>query len=218
MMAGMRSAGARLRAVMVALALAGCGDIPNGPRPVALFDGVTLAGWTGFSADPAIPWQNVWTALGGTVRCAGMPFGYLRTEETFRNFVLTLELRHLTEGNGGVFVRMQAPDKIWPRAIEAQGQSGQLGDLWNLDDYPMTTDPARTEGPRTVRLAPEVPERDAGEWNHYRIALDRDRLELEVNGVLQNRAEQVAELDGFIALQSEGARYEFRNVVLRPLE
>jgi hypothetical protein len=201
-----------------AAAAAGCGgDGAGGAPSVPLFDGVGFAGWTGVSADPAVRWQDVWSVVGGRVRCAGEPWGYIRTERTYRNFVLRLRIRHLAPGNGGVFLRVQAPDKVWPRAIEAQGLSGALGDIWNLDGYPMVTDPARTEGARTARIHADGPENDVGLWNDYRIALQGDRLELEVNGVVQNRATEVAELDGFIALQSEGARYEIGDVVLTPL-
>jgi hypothetical protein len=81
----------------------------------------------------------------------------------------------------------------------------------------MTVAPARTSGRRTEKLEPcnEVPQ---GEWNHYKITLDRGELHLEVNGVLQNTASWVERVPGHIGLQSEGSRIQFRNVVLRKLE
>jgi hypothetical protein len=199
-------------ALAVGLCLPACAD---SGRP--LFNGRDLDDWVWVSADPLVEKSEVFSVVDGNIRCAGAPFGYLRTEERFTSFVLTLQIRHLTEGNGGVFVRVQAPDKIWPRAIEAQGQSGALGDIWNLDDFPMETEPARTNGANTARLFPELPERPLGEWNDYRIVLDGEQLTLEVNGVTQNRATRCAPLPGWVALQSEGATYEFRNIVLHPL-
>ena len=81
----------------------------------------------------------------------------------------------------------------------------------------MHIDPARTSGRRTEKLEPcnEVAQ---GEWNHYKITLDRGELRLEVNGLLQNTASWVERVAGHICLQSEGSRIQFRNVVLRPLE
>jgi len=139
-------------ALAVGLCLPACAD---SGRP--LFNGRDLDDWVWVSADPLVEKSEVFSVVDGNIRCAGAPFGYLRTEERFTSFVLTLQIRHLTEGNGGVFVRVQAPDKIWPRAIEAQGQSGALGDIWNLDDFPMETEPARTNGANTARLFPSCP-------------------------------------------------------------
>lgn len=43
-------------------------------------------------------------------------------------------------------------------------------------------------------------------------------MTLRVNGVEQNRATKIGATDGHIALQSESAAIEFRNVKLTPLE
>lgn len=216
------AAGAGADLAAMAAEVSGAPEAPaaeaGGPPLVSLFNGRDLAGWVWVSAEPAAPREQVFSVVGGNLRCAGAPWGYLRTERQFTSFVLTLQLRHLKAGNGGVFLRVQGPDKIWPRAIEAQGQSGALGDIWNLDGFPMETDPARTTGGHTARLRPDAAERPLGEWNDYKITLAGELLTLEVNGVLQNEARKCAVLPGFIALQSEGAEYEFRDIVLRPLE
>jgi hypothetical protein len=186
------------------------------PPPIALFNGVDLNGWTWVSSDPAARKEDVFQVTGGAIHCAGDPPGYLRTEAAFTSFALTLKVRHLKPGNGGVFLRVQPPDRVWPRAIEVQGQSGAIGELWDLEGFPLETDPARTSGPQVMRLHPEVPERPLGEWNELEIVLDREDLRVTVNGTLQNEAHRCAVLPGAIALQSEGAEYEFRDLVLRP--
>ena len=126
-----------------------------------------------------------------------------------------MRIRQLKPGNGGVFLRVQPPDKVWPQAIEVQGQSGALGELWNLDGFPLETDPARTQARQVLRLRPEVPEGLTGEWNELEIVLDREELTVTVNGVLQNQAHRCAVLPGAIAL---GAEYEFRDLLLRALD
>jgi len=189
-----------------------------GPEQV-LFDGRSLAGWTHHLADPAARPEDVWSVEGGTLVCRGRPAGYLRTEAGYRNFELTLEWRFdpaQGPGNSGVLLRCRPPDKVWPRSIEAQLQHTNAGDLWNIDAFPMAVDLGRTEGRRTARGRP-CSERPLGEWNRYRIRLDRDRLTVEVNGVLQNDASWCEELAGPIALQSEGAWIQFRDIRLREI-
>ncbi|HEV8111455.1 MAG TPA: PVC-type heme-binding CxxCH protein [Planctomycetota bacterium] len=186
----------------------------------ALFDGKDLAGWTFFLEDPNAKMEDVWSVKDGVLRCKGRPIGYLRTTEDFTSFVLTVDWRFdpaQGAGNSGVLLRMTGADKVWPRSVEAQLNSGDAGDIWNIDAVPAQVDPARTQGRRTVKLAPSS-EKPLGEWNRYVITLDGGELTLEVNGVKQNEAQWVEEIPGKICLQSEGAAIEFRKVEIVPIE
>lgn len=189
---------------------------PKFGPPIALFDGKSLAGWTEFV--PGGKATPTFTVRDGVIACVGQPAGYLHTQRTYTNFELTLEWRVAPSqpGNSGVLLRVQAPHKVWPRAIEAQLNTGDAGDIWNIDEFRMTTDPARTRGRHTVKLLPST-ERPLGEWNRYRIRLDHGRCTLEVNGMVQNVAHWCEELPGVIALQSEGAAIEFRGIELREI-
>jgi hypothetical protein len=152
--------------------------------------------------------------------CEGKPAGYIATTKSYTSFELTLDWRFDAEkgaGNSGVLMRVQNPDKVWPRSVEAQLQSGNAGDIWNIDDFDMKTAPARTKGRWTGKMKPSN-EKPLGEWNSYRIVLDGGKLEMWVNGELQNSATDVQLLPGRIALQSEGAHIEFRNIRLKPLD
>jgi hypothetical protein len=193
---------------------------PAAPMPgqVALFNGKDLSGWTAFVPDAAkanIKPESVWSVRDGVLVCAGKPVGYIRTEKAYTNFVLKLEWRWpegKQPGNSGVLVRVQQPDNVWPKSVEAQLQSGSAGDFWNIGDFQMTTDPKRTNGRNTKKvLAAENP---VGQWNRYEIIVDKGEVTLFVNGELVNQASGVAEVPGFIALQSEGAEIHFRNVHL----
>jgi hypothetical protein len=177
-----------------------------------LFNGKDLSGWT-FSSDEM---KGTWSVRDGVLVDKGSPAGYIRTTEDYTNYVLRLQLRHVTAGNGGVLLRMVGPDKVWPRSIEAQGQSGSLGDIWNIDEFPMKTDPSRTSGRHTRKMHPSN-EKPLGEWNEYEITLDGGNLEIRVNGLVQNTATECWEVPGKICLQSEGAHMEFRNIVLIPI-
>lgn len=182
-----------------------------------LFDGESLDGWTCYSEDPSVPAASVWTARDGELHCSGRPVGYLRTDRTFTDFELELEWRfdpELGAGNSGVLLRLIEEDKVWPRSIEAQLHSGNAGDIWNIGEFPMQVAAERTSGRRTVRSQPSS-EKPLGEWNQYAIRLIGGRLELRVNGVLQNAAGWCKRVPGHIALQSEGAAIQFRDIRLR---
>ena len=182
-------------------------------EPVELFNGQDLTGWT------EIECAGIWTAQAGRLHCPGQPIGYLRTEQEYTNFVLTLEWRTPTgnpPGNSGVLLRMTGKDQVWPDSIEAQLQSGHAGDIWNIGQFPMQVARERTEGRRTQKSHPSN-EQPLGRWNRYEIILHHGDLRLSVNGLVQNQASFCEERAGKLGLQSEGAAIEFRNIVLRPI-
>jgi hypothetical protein len=179
---------------------------------IRLFNGKDLTGW-GFSSDNQ---KEAWSVNEGILATRGNPVGYLMTEKEFTNYVLRLQLRHLGTGNGGVLLRVTGPDKVWPKSIEAQGQFNAMGDIWNIDEFPMKVDPARTNGRHTRKLHP-TNEKPVGQWNDYEIYLNKGDLRLVVNRLLQNFAAECQEIPGRIALQSEGSPVEFRNIVLIPI-
>lgn len=219
-------------AVALAIPQGAPGQAPAAPAPkppaaaapaagewVKLFNGTNLDGWKPFlpeaGADPA----KVWSVKDGVLACTGNPVGYIATVADYTSFELELEWRFDPSkgaGNSGVLLRVQQPDKVWPTSVEAQLHSRNAGDIWNIGEFPMKTDPARTNGRRTEK-AKESNEKPLGEWNRYRIVLDGGTLSLYVNGELQNQATDVAVKPGRIGLQSEGAYIEFRDIRIRPL-
>ncbi|MFT5434535.1 MAG: putative membrane-bound dehydrogenase-like protein [Myxococcota bacterium] len=196
------------------------GGTPEFGTREVLFDGTDMSAWSYHLNDPAKSQSDVWSIEeGGVLRCKGSPAGYIYTKQEYENFELELDWRfdpQLGAGNSGVLLRVVGEHKVWPKSIEAQLQSGSAGDIWNIDEVVMLVDPGRTRGRRTQKRAPSS-EKPLGEWNHYRILMDAGKLELHVNGVLQNEARWCEELAGHIALQSEGAEIQFRNVSVRPV-
>jgi len=189
------------------------------PGEVTLFDGSGLRGWT-HHLEPAGPINETWSVSDGILVCSGNPAGYIRTEQDFINYVLKLEWRFSPvtrqAGNSGVLLRMVGPDKVWPKSVEAQLHSQNAGDFWNIDEFQMTTDPARTNGRNTRKLA--MAENPVGEWNEYEIIVDGPTITLFVNGWKVNEAWDVAVVPGKIGLQSEGAEIHFRHVRLAPIQ
>ncbi len=191
---------------------------PKPERERDLFDHESLAGWTCFLLDGG-KLEDVWSVTDdGVLVCKGNPIGYLRTTEDFTNYTLRVRWRFDPEkgaGNSGVLLRMIGEDKVWPRSIEAQLQSGAAGDFWNIDEFPMQVDPTRTNGRNTRRLATN--EKPLGEWNEYQITVWHGHVVLRVNGKLLNQAWDCMEVPGKICLQSEGAEIHFADVKLMPL-
>ena len=184
----------------------------NYGKAVRLFNGESLDGWVP-SSDKC---KETFGVSGGVITNTGRPAGYLRTTADYTNYTLHLQLRHIKGGNSGVLLRMVGDDKVWPKSIEAQGQSGSMGDIWNIDKVKMTVAADRTSG-RHTRKVHLSNERPIGEWNDYAMTLDGGDLEIKVNNLLQNTATEVEEAGGKICLQSEGSPKEFRNIVLVPI-
>ncbi|MBU0639387.1 MAG: DUF1080 domain-containing protein [Planctomycetes bacterium] len=189
------------------------------PGEVRLFNGRDLSGWTAHLEDNGRP-EDAWSVSDGVLICKGRPIGYIRTEADYTNYVLKLEWRFnpVTKqaGNSGVLLRLCGADKVWPRSVEAQLQSGNAGDFWNIDKFVMKVDPARTNGRNTKKT--HFAEQPIGEWNEYEIIVDHTEIRLYVNGELLNRAWDVEEIPGKIGLQSEGAEIHFRNIRLGPID
>ena len=195
-------------------------DVPV-PGQVNLFNGKDLTGWTAVVPDLAAKNEDQskpWTVKDGALCCAGKPGGYIRTNEKYTNFVFRCQWRFdptKGAGNSGVLLRTNGEDKVWPRSIEAQLQSGAAGDFWNIDSMKMTVPADRTKGRNTKRTGNA--ERPLGQWNEYEIICQRGSVKLYVNGELLNEATDAEETPGYICLQSEGSYIEFRDIRIVPL-
>ncbi|MFT7516244.1 MAG: putative membrane-bound dehydrogenase-like protein [Myxococcota bacterium] len=171
----------------------------------------------GFQLPEGTDYRDVWSIEDDVLKCKGQPIGYLYTKRLYTDFELEFDWRGVPEfgpGNSGALLRVQLPHKVWPRSIEAQLMSNNAGDIWNIDDFALLVDSDRTSGRRTENMLPDN-EKPLGEWNHYRVLMHGSELTLEVNGEVQNRASWCERIPGVIALQSEGAVIEFRNLILR---
>lgn len=188
------------------------------PNQTALYNGKDLTGWVAIVPDAVkqnIKPESVWSVdENGILICKGNPGGYIRTDKKYTNYVLRVTWRFnpVTKkaGNSGVLLRMVGEDKVWPKSVEAQLQSGSAGDFWNIDNYQMTADPARTKGRNTKHT--HAAEREVGQWNQYEIVVNKGDISLYVNGELLNSATNVEENAGYICLQSEGAEIQFKSV------
>ena len=179
-----------------------------------LFNGSNLDGWVLF-ADPAsdTPVEDIYSVKDGNIYVAGLPFGYMRTQEKLSDCTLHVEWRWVGEGtNSGIFVHVQDGDKLWPDAIECQLCSGKAGDYVMLGGSKIEEIECIGEFPVKVRNGNH--EKEAGEWNEADIVMEGRKITVYINGELQNEC-TCDSTDGYVALQSEGGPIEFRNIYVK---
>lgn len=198
---------------------------------VSMFNGRDLSGWTNINCAP-----ETWSVRDGMIVCTGKPTGGLRTTRHYENFVLELEWRHLTSGgNSGVFVwgsPINAPGVPFLRGIEVQAldhgyaveyerKNGKKSDSFTVhgDVFPIhgaTMKPiGRTNGRRG--FPSEERSKPSPEWNHYKIVANNGSIRLHVNGKEVSGGDDCNYRRGYLALESEGAPVEFRNIRIKEL-
>lgn len=208
----------------------------SNPQPdrdgfVSMFNGRDLSGWINANCAP-----ETWSVRDGKIHCTGKPVGGLRTTRHYENFILELEWRHLTSGgNSGVFVwgtPINAPGVPFLRGIEVQALDHGFAAQWERkngrkpdgftthgDVFPIhgatMTPIGRTNGKRG--FPSEDRSKPSPEWNHYRIVANNGSIRLHVNGKEVSGGDNCVYRKGYLALESEGAPVEFRNIRIKEL-
>ena len=182
---------------------------------IQLFNGKDLSNWVFKLKDPSVDPETVFNVRDGVIHIKGDPFGYMRTKNSYSDYKLHVEWRWPVEAsNSGVFVHAQTPDTIWLKTIECQLGAGNAGDFVCMNGASMNE---RKGNSRMVRKMAASSEKPVGEWNIMEVTCKANTIEVNVNGVLQNKATGISDSKGYICLQSEGKDVEFRNVFLTKL-
>ncbi len=162
------------------------------------------------------------------------PFGYISTEDHYRNYHLTLEYkwgpekfspRNNQKRDSGLLYHAVGPDVVWTTDVETQIQEGDTGDFFFLGENPNAAPGSlgSSEGTVTVNAAgdryePGGETLDTGggltklktvdsltDWNRVEVILERDNVTVIVNGVVVNRATNLRRVqDGLIIPLKEG--------------
>jgi hypothetical protein len=190
----------------------------------SLFNGKDLEGWTIFVDDPSVVPEEFFYVRDGVIETTGIPNGYLRTVKSYADFHLHVEWRYPDEPvNSGIFVHTSGPDLLWPAHYQGQLKHGFAGDfiVHGVGEVATIRDTVYTSSKEVKPVIPkEHPsnENPAGEWNSYDIICKGNRVELRVNGLLQNVATGCSLTGGNIGLQAEGSRIQFRNLWIEPIK
>lgn len=194
-------------------------------KNIELFNGENLDNWNivvdSEDGEPA----DLFYVKDGVLNTTGIPHGYIRTKESYSNYKLHLEWRWTEDpSNSGVLINVQGKEMIFPKCIECQLWDGKAGDIVLMgkgtsitikdSTYMVTSEENRY---LVIPKFEESSEKTAGEWNVYDITSKDGNIEVIVNGVLQNVGSGMTLTEGNIALQSEGAPMQFRNIFLQPL-
>jgi hypothetical protein len=174
-------------------------------QEIDLFNGSDLTGWTIYGTEK-------WYVEDGLLVCESGPdkgYGYLATDQYYRDFELTLEFLQESDGNSGVFVRS---------TVEGTKVSG-----WQVEVAPPGHDTGgvyESYG-RGWLIKPEAgkPDVKMGEWNTLKIRMDGDHLTSWLNGVemVTLTDAKIGEGEGSIALQIHdggGIKVKWRNIRL----
>jgi Domain of Unknown Function (DUF1080) len=198
---------------------------------VSMFNGRDLSGWTNINCAP-----ETWTVKDGNIHCTGRPVGALRTLRQYENFIIEAEWRHLSSGgNSGMFMwgtAISAPGVPFLRGIEVQVLDHGYAEQWEKENgkksdwftthgdvFPIHGATMKPHGPhRGDRSFPtEERSKRSPEWNHYRVVASNGVLRLSVNGKEVSGGSECNYRKGYLALESEGAPVEFRNLRIKEL-
>ena len=172
----------------------------------ALFNGRNLDGWEIVNDGQFSVEDGVLKVNRGT--------GWLRSADTFGDFVLTMEFRFLEEGaNSGIFVRTgptsNDDENGWPdNGYQVQCMDTLTGTpLAHLIPYgaPPFEDHSDIEALKRAY-------RPAGEWHTYEIKAEGENLWVHLNGVLITTATSIKNATGHIGIQGERGLLEFRKI------
>jgi hypothetical protein len=205
------------------LLIAGCKSTPaQTTSQIELFNGKNFDGWTFCMKTNADPMQT-WSVSDGVMHCTGKPFGYARTTQSYHDYKLTCVWRFVKldpnpkVNNSGIFVHINLPDVVFPKAVQCQGLYQHQGDLIleggaGADGYPV--------GPKNVTIPQIGPQNEnpAGQWNTNQVVCDGSNIGLFVNGKAMNQVTGCNLTSGYIGIQSEGGDIEISKMSVEPLK
>jgi hypothetical protein len=164
---------------------------------ITLLDGSSLDGWIR-SGDAN------WSLGDGGVE-ANSGNGHLITENSYSDFVLTLEFWVDDPANSGVFIRCADPDAISPDSC------------YEVNIYDQRADPIYRTGGIVNFAAPSAQIDAGGQWNTYEIRAEGTRLLITLNGTVTVDMEDSTYAEGPLTLQYGSGVVKFRNVQIQPL-
>jgi opacity protein-like surface antigen len=151
-------------------------------------------------ATPTPAGGSHWEVVDGLLIACGEPTGYLTSDRSYMNFVLSIEFKCAAETNSGVFVRSPQETGGYEVQIWRQQPAG-----YNTGAIVGTAKTARAYAFK------------AGQWNRYQITADGDDLIVELNGETTLDVHDAKFPEGQIRLQYQQFPIAFRNIKIRSL-
>lgn len=181
--------------------------------------GAGLDGWSRVTIPPGgeLSEKSQWSLdpATGVLTCQGDgPHEWLRLDQVLTDFVLHVEWKFTPVAgkkgyNSGVYFRNSSDGKMWHQAQCGDASGGYLfGETLSM--YAL----------KPFNLKEEVKEqrvKPAGEWNTIEITCKGRQITLWVNGAVTNTWRGCQVPRGYLGLEAEGWRTEFRNVRVKLL-
>ena len=170
----------------------------------SLFNGKDLDGWTAYGTEK-------WYVEDGLLISESGPdaqYGYLATNEHYKDFEVTLEFLQEADGNSGVFIRSTIEGtKVSGWQVEVAPQGKHTGGVYESygRGWLIKPDP---EKEKVLKV---------GAWNTLKIRVSGDQLTSWLNGteMVSITDEKIGAGEGSIALQIHdggGIRVKWRNI------
>lgn len=194
---------------------------PAGWTDLLAEGGPELKGWTRTTHHPTdkLSPKSQWSfdPSTGILTCQGNGgHDWLRWDKELGDFVYHVEWKFtpLTAGkkgyNSGLYVRNSGDARVWHQA--------QIGG--GPDAFLFGVSPAGDVMKRFLIIKKEEAAkrvRPAGEWNTFEVTCKGKDVTLWVNGEVVSEWQDCEVSKGFVGLEAEGYRIEFRNVKVKPL-
>ena len=167
-------------AIALLLSLAG-GSVCQAQKPIELFNGRNLRNWIPYLQSASQDAKEEIHVHNGVLWLSGQ-YGYLRSEEQYENYKLTVEWRWPdTLSNSGIFLHSQPDLKIWPENFECQLQAGNAGDIYLSGEITCHQYDGKTK-PAIITKQNPSSEKPQGEWNQAEITCTGDTITIYING------------------------------------
>lgn len=175
----------------------------------SLFNGKDLEGWTIYGTEK-------WYVEDGLMVCESGPdkgYGYLGTNDYYKNFELTLEFKQGADGNSGVFFRSTIDGtKITGWQAEVAPPGKDTGGIYESYGRGWLIKPD-AEKDKALKF---------GEWNEMKIRVEGEKVTTWINGteMITLNDEKIGAANGSIALQIHdggGIKVYWRNINVKML-
>lgn len=175
-----------------------------------IFNGKDLTGWTAHGTEK-------WYVEEGNLICESGPdkqYGYLSTDKSYKNFVLTLEFKQEANGNSGVFFRSSISGvKISGWQVEVAPLNNHTGGIYESYGRGWLIQPKK-EDEQKLKV---------GEWNKMKIVVNGEEVHTYLNGyeMVYIKDAKIGAGNGFIALQIHdggGIKVRWRNIKIKELQ
>ncbi|KPM47987.1 3-keto-disaccharide hydrolase [Jiulongibacter sediminis] len=195
--------------LLVLIGFAACQSTAQKNGYTSLFNGKNLDGWTIYGTEK-------WFVEDGLLVCESGPdkgYGYLGTNETFKDFELSVDFRQQANGNSGIFIRS---------SIEGTKITG-----WQAEVAPPGHDTGGIyESYGRGWLIKPDPEKDKylkmGDWNTMKVRVVGPKITTWLNGheMITLTDDKIGAAEGSIALQIHdggGIKVEWKNLMVKRL-